>query len=200
MTKKDEEAKKSADSNSSFQSLFSTPLFGSSGLFGASSLLAPTPPTTSASDQKSFETRMKDTLGGSSTYQTTTALPPATSSIPSFSSSLFGTSSLFSPGFLSTTATTVTPPTKTEEEKKKEFDDRMKSLGLFGSKPADSKTPDVATSALGSFSNILNLSVVPEKKEKTEAEKKKNLMTGWLPSLEKNPELLFQRSKHQLKK
>jgi len=54
----------------------------------------------------------------------------------------------------------------------------MKKMGLFqgiSSFPTDNKSTDVASSALGSFSNILNLSVVPEVKQKTDEEKKKRI-------------------------
>jgi len=146
-------------------------LFSSSGLFAGSPLLLP--PTTPAPDsgKKAFESRMTETLGGSSLFQTTTPLSTTTPSTSPFSASLFGPNSLFSPSFLTAT-TPVTPPQKTEEEKKKEFDERMKGMGIFTAK-TDTKSNDVATTALGSFSSILNLSAVPEKKEKTEAEKKK---------------------------
>jgi len=193
MKKKEEETKKSSDSGG-LGSLFGSGLFSSSSLFAGSSLLSS--PTTPAPDtgKKAFESRMTETLGGSSLFQTTTPLSTTTPSTSPFSSSIFGNSPLFSPSFLSAT-TPVTPPQKTEEEKKKEFDERMKSMGLFTGK-TDTKSNDVATNALGSFSSILNLSAVPEKKEKKlKPRKKKNLMNGWPLSLEKNLELLLRKKK-----
>jgi len=106
-------------------------------------------------------------LGGSSLSTTASTSP--------FSSSLFGPGGLFG-NTSSVLATPSEPPPKSEAEKKKEFDERMKKMGLFqgiSSFPTDNKSTDVASSALGSFSNILNLSVVPEVKQKTDEEKKK---------------------------
>jgi len=64
----------------------------------------------------------------------------------------------------------------------------MKSI--FAGKPpgSDSKANDVASTSLGSFSNILNLSVVPERKEKTEAEKKKEFDERMASIFGKKPE------------
>jgi len=98
MTKKDEEARKNPDSGGSLNSLFGQSLFASSSLFAASPLLSKTQaPATDSNSQKQFETRMNDTLGGNSTYKTTSALPTTTTSPlgSSFSSSLFGNSPLF---------------------------------------------------------------------------------------------------------
>jgi len=182
MTKKEEENKKAQEAGGAPSSAFGG-LFGGSSIFGSSSLFAPTgllAPTSSTpapdTGTKAFETRMKDTLGGSSLLGSTSSSTPLTTTpAPAGGSSLFGAglfagSSLFSPGFLSTP---TAPAVKSEEEKKKEFDDRMKNIFGKPPGPADSKATDVASTSLGSFSSILNLSIVPEKKEKSEAEKKK---------------------------
>jgi len=182
MTKKEEENKKAQEAGGAPSSAFGG-LFGGSSIFGSSSLFAPTgllAPTSSTpapdTGTKAFETRMKDTLGGSSLLGSTSGSTPLTTTpAPAGGSSLFGAglfagSSLFSPGFLSTP---TAPAVKSEEEKKKEFDDRMKNIFGKPPGPADSKATDVASTSLGSFSSILNLSIVPEKKEKSEAEKKK---------------------------
>jgi len=108
MTKNSEKA---AGDSSGFGSLFGAGLFSSSSLFGGSSLLSPTPPTpaTDSASTKAFESKIKDTLGGSSLSTTASTSP--------FSSSLFGPGGLFG-NTSSVLATPSEPPPKSEAEKK----------------------------------------------------------------------------------